>query len=230
MTVLTVPNDPRGASPTTAQGVGAAAWQAAGRPRIMAATVAGVRECARCDRPDRLVSTGKVVSSSFCGFSTWSSPNGPGLCACCTWLFRDAGARTQIQHVLTDPSRLRPLTRTQLRHVLSRPIGALESLVVPQSGRKHLLPEATWGLVTLDDAQIPWSQADADLLQIVATLRRRGAGEQALHGTTPPWALLRGLPARDRGEVMRLWSNLDSWRQGRMLWLELAIIATRANR
>jgi hypothetical protein len=27
-------------------------------------------------------------------------------------------------------------------------------------GRKHLLPTATWGHVTVDDAQLPWSTTD----------------------------------------------------------------------
>lgn len=206
------------------------AWTAAGRPRVLPATTSSQQPCARCARRQPLVAKQKVVSTTFCGYSDWRCPGGVGLCACCAWIYREASLRTQAHHVLTGPARLRPLTRSQLRYVLRRPLGADEALVVPQRGRKHLLPAAQWGMVALDDAQIPWGVHDPVLLGIVVDMRRRGVGEQAFFCPTPPWALLRGQGHDQRDQLLTRWAQIDTWRRNRRLWLELALIATRTNR
>lgn len=205
-----------------------ASWAASGRPRVLLPSLAAKSCCARCGRYGRVHPAKKVVSSTFCGHSEWSNPDGHGLCGPCSWSYRDRALRTRAHHVLLEPARLRPLSRSQLLYVLSRALGPSEALIVPQQGRKHLLPVARWGMVTLDDTAIPWTIQDAELLEVVATFRKQGVGEQALARSAPPWGLVGRVNPEDKMQTLREWSRLDAWRTGRRLWLDLAVIATRA--
>lgn len=205
-----------------------AAWVAAGRPMLEAAGVLTEADgpCARCARGGPLAPVRQVVSRSFTAASDWVHPTGAGLCARCTWAYREPALRRCPHHLTRSPARSRPLAADQLLEVLAHPLRPDETITVPQGGRKHLLPSASWGRIALDDAQIPWGSADAARLQTVAALRAAGTGEADLRQPTPPWPLLRRHPAGSRADLIATWSTLDPWRT-RTLWLDLALIATR---
>jgi len=99
-----------------------------------------------------------------------------------------------------------------------------EALVVPLSGRKHLLPYAQWGTVRIDDINLTWSSGDITRLQIVASLRSRGLAATALSEPAPSWGWIRTQPDELRAAALREWDALAPWRG--TPHLQLAIKAT----
>lgn len=202
------------------------AWNACGRPDLELA-FSGASSCARCARRAPLVPASKAVSRRFTGASEWVDGRGNGLCAGCAWSYREPALRRLPHHI--TPTAIQAVPAGYLLKLLQQPLPLDQALTVPLGGRKHLLPAAQWGRVTLDDAQIPWSSSDAARLGTVLRLRTAGATEHDLRRPTPPWPLLHRLDATERSPLMDDWASLDGWRSRTPLWLELAIIATRRN-
>jgi hypothetical protein len=131
-------------------------------------------------------------------------------------------------HLVTvHPPSLRQLNSTRLGDLLAVPLRPDVAVVVPlRPGRKHLLPTAVWGRVTVDDAHLPWTAADVLRFAAMRRLRARGFGSRMLHAPAPPWAVLRRLPTADRAYALDDWRTLDLWRSRRP-WFDLAVQASR---
>lgn len=202
-----------------------AAWTAAGAPLVTVPSTRGT--CSRCGSRDAdLTPTRHVVSDVFTGFDGWVNAAGAGLCAGCSWGYRTPRLRAVAHLVTADPPRLAELTAGRLGDHLDRPVPPDVALVVPlRPGRKHLLPEAGWGRVTVDDTQLPWTAADCARLAAMRRLRARGFGSRMLAAPAPPWSVLRRLPRPWWRDVDLDWAQLAPWRTRRP-WFDLAILAT----
>ena len=206
--------------------VPATAWQAAGAPLRNDIALAGL--CARCGRSAELTPARKAVSKSFTGYEDWVDPSGHGLCPTCCWAYSTDALRLSAHLVTSDPIALVALTRTEVGERLRH--GALAAgyaLVVPlRPGRKHLMPSAAWGRVTIDAAQLPWTTADAARLRTVARLRDLGFGTRMLAEAAPAFTQLRRLPYEQWPQVLAWWSELTQWRTPDSPWLALALHVT----
>lgn len=203
------------------------AWASLGQPAVDLAAVDVDGECARCGARREVVAAAQVVSRGFTGRSEWALPAGGQLCRGCAWAFRDPRARRPM--VVDRASRRAEfLQGTGLRQVLASPICEQVAVTVPRTGRKHLLPSATWGRIFVDEVAIPWSGRDAARLEILEQLRRLGASETDLRAPVPPWPLL-AEAGRDRAQILTAWHELAPWRE-RTPWLEVALVATRQGR
>jgi hypothetical protein len=203
-----------------------AAWTAAGAP-TSPSSIHG--PCARCGRQASLTATRAVVSKVFTSFDIWVHPAGAGVCPSCAWGYRTPDLRSSAHLVTRSPKyALSNLTRPAVLEVLtSGRLNVDTALVVPlKPGRKHLIPDAVWGQITLDDVHLPWTTADTDRLQVVADLRSRGFGTRMLEEPAPPWPILRRQPHADWILVMAAWVQLDPWRTPASPWLALALHIT----
>lgn len=204
----------------------ATAWRAAGAPLRSDIALAGI--CARCGRPAELTPARHAVSKSFTGYEEWVDPSGHGLCATCCWAYSTDQLRLSAHLVTADPISLTALDKAQVGELLERgPIGAGDAVIVPlRPGRKHLLPVAAWGRVTIEDAQLPWSAADAGRLTVVARLRSLGFGSRMLAAAAPAFSQLRRLDPEMWPQVLAWWAELADWRTPDSPWLALALHIT----
>lgn len=204
----------------------ATAWRAAGAPLRSDIALAGI--CARCGRPAELTPARRAVSRSFTGYEDWVDPSGHGLCATCCWAYSTESLRLSAHLVTADPISLVALSRSQVGERLQQ--GALASgyaVVVPlRPGRKHLMPAAAWGRVTIEDAHLPWSAADAARLRTVSQLRGLGFGTRMLAEAAPAFTQLRRLAPEQWPQVMAWWAELTQWRTPESPWLALALHVT----
>lgn len=190
---------------------------------------AGLDRCARCAGPGPLTPVRDVVSKVFTAYDGWTRPGGSGgLCPVCAWGYATTALRSSITLVTRQPAAAAACTRERARDLLLT--GALapdRALVVPlRPGRKHLLPDARWGRIALDDAHVGWSELDARRLATVVQLREQGFGTRMLRAPTPPYAVLRLLPAGTWAHVLDAWSHLEPWRTDANPWLEVALHLT----
>lgn len=201
-----------------------AAWAAAASPAHPNGTSGS---CARCSTAGAAFATRSVVSKTFTSYSSWANPSGSRICARCAWAYQTADLRLN-PHLVTGQPSLSKLSRPAVAALLAA--GHLDpttALIVPlRPGRKHLIPEAGWGRVTLDDVQLPWTARDAARLSVVVDLRRRGFGSRMLTEAAPPWLVLRRLPTTSWAQVMDFWAQLQPWRAPASPWLALALHAT----
>ena len=199
-----------------------AAWSASGRPRVLCPARWG--DCARCGELGvELVATSTVVSRTFTGFDGWAQPSAWGLCMACCWAYRGTGLRTI--GLVTRRPRWRTVTRRVAGEVLTAALPHDMALIIPLRGRKHPLPSAVWGRVTVDDAQLSWTVRDADRLRVVQRLRSQGFGPRMLAAPSPPWPVLRGLPEEAWVSVLAGWESLAVWRRNRP-WFDVAMVVT----
>lgn len=203
------------------------AWQARGGRLPEGEVAPGV--CVRCAQPSRsLVEVNSVLSRGFTSIEQWRHPRGWGLCPPCAWSFTAVRLRQRPHLVTKDPTDLRELSLLELGYQLRRPVGPTEAITVPsRPGRKHVLPSAQWGRVTLDETPLTWTPADVTRLAALTRLRASGATSVALTRPTPPWSLIRaGLRAGvSSAETLTDWEILDPWR-ARSQWLTVAMLAT----
>lgn len=204
-----------------------AAWQASEQPQVVPAQLHG--PCARCGRQNvALVRTRAVVSKAFTGYDSWRDPCGAGLCPTCTWGYRTPQLRAAPHQVTARPTAMQRLEPHQLAAALAAALPADTAVIVPlRPGRKHLLPTAVWGRVTVEDAHLPWGADDATRLSAMHRLRALGFGSRMLAGPAPVWSVLRRLPRHWYGRVQHDWAVLEPWRD-RPLWFELGVQASFA--
>ncbi|MFD7161735.1 hypothetical protein ACFV9C_44620 [Kribbella sp. NPDC059898] len=201
-----------------------AGWIGAKGPHPADLTEAG--RCARCGEAGNLSKIGSVVSKNFTAFDSWRDPAGQGLCSACSWGYRTTGLRQHAHLITHAPSTLRCLTLPELGQVLTRPLSRQAALVVPlRAGRRHLVPEATWGRVTLEGTSVPWTPADVERLGVMRRLRTYGFTRQAFAEQAPPFAVFRRLPSTRWPDIIIGWAELQPWRD-RDLWLRLGLLAT----
>lgn len=179
-------------------------------------------ECRRCGTRDHLVPVSSVVSAKFTGFD--SLGHGDGLCPICAWAY---SATTRRLTLAISPSAAIVLDSVGLFDQLLRPTVSI-ALVVPLSGRKHVLPHAQWGTVRVDDINLVWRASDINRLRIVAELRSRGAPTSTLTDPCPSWRWLRTQPEATWTATQQQWRLLTCWRA--TPHLQLAIKATHQQR
>lgn len=200
-----------------------AAWIAAGQPRGSGQMREG--SCARCGEHGP-TSTTLPVSKTFTAYDEWRIPVG-GTCAACGWGYSTAELRQSAHIVTRDPS-VRAASRSEVCDLLSKPVPADHAVVVPlRPGRKHLVPVAQWGTVTVDDVSLGWTVDDAKRLGVVQQLRVYGFSGPTLLSPAPPFTTLRRQPKQQWGDVLRAWAVLDPWRSARR-YLDLATVLTAA--
>lgn len=182
--------------------------------------------CARCGEAGQLAKVSSVVSKNFTAFDGWRQPAGRGLCPACSWGYRTHGLRQHAHLITHAPATLRCLTLLELGQVLTRPLNLQSALVVPlRAGRRHLVPDAAWGRVTLEGTTLPWSRADVGRLDVMRELRAVGFTRRSFTEPAPPFQVLRRLPSTTWPDVVIKWSELQPWRD-RDLWLRLGLVAT----
>lgn len=200
-----------------------AAWRAAGAP-VSSLPVSTHGLCARCGSAAPLVATRRVVSEVFTGFDEWASPTGFGLCPACVWGYRHSRLR-EVAHLVAARA-LKELTLPQVGRLLTEAVPPGVAVVVPlRPGRQHLLPKAAWGMVTTEQGGLSWTAADGYRLGVLRRLRAAGVGSRMFAEQTPPWNVLRRLPAARQQEVMADWAVLAPWRDS-VAWLDLAVRVT----
>ncbi len=203
-----------------------AAWRAAGSPQTIRSSSAG--SCARCGRDGAVCSTWSAVSKQFTAFDGWLSPGGSWLCQVCAWGYASGELRMRPFLVGHQPPLLQPLDFAAVVAALAGgPLMTSAALIVPlRPGRKHLLPSAAWGMVSLDDTRLSWSAADAGRLRILVELRQAGFGTRMLRGDAPAYAAIRALPSSRWAAIMAAWAELEPWRSPDNPWLELGLRIT----
>lgn len=202
-----------------------AAWAAAGKPPPTQLEHNGAGKCGRCGRLSELVATRGVVSRVFTAWDNWHDLAANGVCHACAWGYRHPPLRTAVHLVTTAPT-FRPLMAAQLHAVLSSPLPPAMAVIVPlRPGRKHLIPEAGWGRVTVDDARLPWSAGDADRLAAMTRLRQHGCGPRMLAEAAPPFGVIRRADPHTRAAMLADWDRLAPWRRNRQ-WLDVGLRAT----
>jgi hypothetical protein len=199
------------------------AWAAAGRLRLGVDHRPG--RCARCGRAGEVVPLATVVSKVFTAYDGWADPTTGAVCSRCAWGYRHPPLRAGA-HLVTRSGHLQALTATQVAQRLQGPLNPAEALVVPlHPGRKHLMPTAVWGRVTVEDAHLSWSAHDVARLEAIRRLRGRGFGSRMLTAPAPAFPALRRLSPASYGEVMQDWATVAPWRERRP-WLDLALHIT----
>lgn len=197
------------------------AWRASGSPTPAGAMRQGV--CARCGLDTLVTSTAGVVSDTFTGFDAWAHPGGPTMCAACAFAYTPR-LRSSAHQITRDPGVLEALSRTEAGCVLSG--GSLSpdvAVLVPlRAGRKHLLPDARWGCVRVDDATLGWSHQDAARLRSVARLVAAGFPRGCLAEPAPPHRFLSRIPRQDWAGIFVAWDLISRWRTPASPWLALA--------
>lgn len=203
-----------------------AAWLGTGAPTT--GTNADEGPCARCGLAGELVPTRSVISKSFTSFDGWSDPAGPGLCPACTWGHSSAALRSVPHLVTREPTALRKLTKQEAGTLLrAGDLGPGRALVVPlRPGRKHVLPTAIWGRVSIDDIHLPWRAQDAELLTLILELRADGFGTRMLSEPAPPFRVLQAIPSVKWQRILHIWDQLAPWRAPDNPWLPLALHLT----
>ncbi|QYB00668.1 hypothetical protein I1A62_00645 (plasmid) [Rhodococcus sp. USK10] len=187
-----------------------------------------VAGCARCGHATTvMIPVGQVISRRFTGFESWTNLAGRRLCQVCVWVYRRRPLRVDAHVVTRDPATIRAASPALLHQVLSTPINADTAVIVPlRPGRKHLLPDASWGQVTVDDAGLTWAAADADRLTVMRRLRGHGFTEMMLRQDTPAYPVLSRLPAEQWPQLLDDWHSLGVWRQAGP-WFEVGLRASR---
>ena len=204
-----------------------AAWIGDGRPTVEPSpTLEG--PCARCGTTAALVPARSVISKAFTAFDGWSTPNGRGLCPACAWCYDTTSLRAVAHLVTRQLPALRRMTRDDAVVLLRAGALAVDlSLVVPlRPGRKHVVPAAEWGRVSVDDVPVPWSASDAQLLEAVLELRSQGFGTRMLAEPAPPVPVLKALAPDRWARVLQLWEALGPWRTPDSPWMDLALHIT----
>lgn len=195
--------------------VARAAWLASGAAPGDQSTTAC---CARCGRAEVSVTVRATVARTFTDFEGWSMPSGRHLCAGCAWIYRTRILRTGIHRVTTAPA-LTSLTSAGLAASLNIPVSSSAAIVIPlRPGRKHVLAQARWGHVCIEDLQLKWTHTSTIRLAAMTRLRRAGftAGDLAL--PSPAHSILTTLPASSWSEVFADWDTLGPWRASPPYW------------
>ncbi|QSE87820.1 hypothetical protein JWS13_03925 (plasmid) [Rhodococcus pseudokoreensis] len=184
--------------------------------------------CARCGHTTPVMTpVGQVISRRFTGFESWTNLAARKLCQVCAWAYRDRTLRSDARIVTRDPATLRTATPTLLHQVLSTTLGADTAVIVPlRPGRKHLIPDARWGAVTVDDSRLNWAAEDARRLEVMCRLRDRGFTETMLRDNAPTYSVVHRLPADRWPQVFDDWNLLAPWRHADPWW-EVGLRATR---
>lgn len=184
--------------------------------------------CARCGHVTaEMTPVGQVISRRFTGYESWTNLAGRHLCQVCVWVYRHRTLRTHAHVVTRCPASVTLANRDLLRRVLSTPVPADVAVIIPlRPGRKHLLPDAQWGHLTVDETHLRWSEGDAARLTVMSRLRGLGFTEVMLRDDAPSYTVLHRVPADQWAIVFDDWERLGAWRHADPWW-QVGIRASR---
>ena len=201
-----------------------AAWRGRGMPTPAGLTFAAGR-CARCDTSGPVTPAGDVVSAKWTGWSSWRTAADPALCAACSWAYGTLELRAGA-YLITDEPSVTALAPDALLDVLAGPLNPGCSVVLPlHRNRKHVLPEARWGRLCIDDVALEWTTDDADRVRAMNRLRRLGFSTTSMSRSAPPFSTLRMQTTGSYVDVLRWWDQLRPWRPDTP-WFAAAALAT----
>ncbi|MFF0818621.1 hypothetical protein ACFYVR_26260 [Rhodococcus sp. NPDC003318] len=170
---------------------------------------------------------GRVVSRRFTGFGSWLDRGGRALCEACAWVYSMRSLRVVAHRIARNTYVLSELDSQALYEVLSAPIGVDVAVVVPLvPGRKHVLPDAQWGRVAVDELALDFTAADRDRLAAMSRLQAAGFTEAALVRPAPDHRTMTRIPSERWPAVLADWDALAPWRAAAPWW-HLGIRATR---
>jgi len=130
----------------------------------------------------------------------------------CAWGLGGAGLRSSILEI--RPGQVRELDAATLAELLSHPVTEQTAVVLPlRPGRKHLLPEARWGHVVVDDVAVRWGGAEVILRAEMAWLRARDFSVSMIHDGTPDVGILRRIPTDELADVLESLERVRRWRR-----------------
>lgn len=196
--------------------VARAAWVASGSPELGERSTTD--RCARCGRGEVAVTVRATVARTFTDFDRWSAPSGRRLCSGCAWVYRTRALRTGIHRVSTAPT-LEVLTPTELARSLQSPTTDSVAIVLPlRPGRKHVIAQARWGHVCIEDLQLRWTSTSVVRLAAMTRLRDAGFTVRELMSPAPAHSTLMTLPATSWAAVFADWDTLGAWRSSPPHW------------
>lgn len=206
----------------------ATAWESA---RPAAGTEArSLGSCARCGADDAARSVTEAVSRQFTGMDRWVQPGGRYLCEVCSWVYTHEPLRMLAHVIRRRPRSMESLSWREVGELLEAPLESEVAVTVPlRPGRKHLVSEAQWQMVTLDDVQVQWGLVEAERFRLLRYLIGLGFSGCQIAAAAPSFQVLSKLDRALWPLVMQSWSKLDPWRPTTP-WLDLGIKVTRGPR
>lgn len=180
--------------------------------------------CVLCGHEGPVIEAGKVVSSKFTDWDQYASTAQTLWCEACVWAHSLHDLRTYAW--MTSPTGCARLDEGRLAETLAAPLASETAVIIPISRHKHLLPRARPGVVTTDDAYLPWREHEVALAATLTRLKSLGFSETAISEPAPRWGVLSKMPAVQKVEVLDLWNRLDPWRTQPLL-MAVGLRATR---
>lgn len=183
--------------------------------------------CARCrTHTSVMVPIRGAVSGRFTAYRSWTNMTGARLCAACAWAYRTPQLRRMAHRITRRPDTITAVSAAELFAALCDPIDADTAFTVPTAGRKHLLPDAQWGRIYVDETAVSFTADDRRSLVAMARLRGAGFSEPALFASEPSYRVLAIVPHERWEDIFDDWMTLDLWRAADPWW-QIGIRATR---
>lgn len=198
-------------------------WDHFGRPPANV-TLGDDGICVICGSEGPVIEAGQVVSPKFTDWDQYAGTAHTLWCEGCVWAHTVHDLRTYAWKV--SPTECERLSEGRLNSVLSFPLDHDTAVIIPISRHKHLLPRARAGVITSDDAHLPWGDRQVEFLNILTRLRALGFSENALTEAAPRWAMITKLSGPDKVEVLKSWAVLTPWRNNPLL-MAIGLRATR---
>lgn len=181
------------------------------RAHDVAAPSGGDGYCGYCGREKcATVPANRAVSNRFTAWDDWLRPGGQ-VCRVCQWAFSTPALRSKVMLIESDGC-LVELDGADLRHLLSGPLGDRALSLPLRPGRKHTLPAARWGLVSVDDALVSWERLERILRWQLETLRGWGFTVADLAEAAPSYRTVSTLGPDERVRALAIFADLAPWR------------------
>lgn len=181
------------------------------REHGVAAPAGGDGYCGYCGRERcATVPAHRAVSNRFTAWDDWTRPGG-AVCQVCRWAFSTPVLRSKAMLIESD-GRLVVLDGAGLLELLSGPLGDRALSLPLRPGRKHTLPAARWGLVSVDDALVSWERPERILRWQLETLRTWGFTVSELTEGTPDYRTVSALGPDERVRALAILGDLAPWR------------------
>jgi len=181
-------------------------------------------KCSRCGVVGEVWAHRQLISFRFTGWDRQPAMqvgHTDGWCFGCAVLYaylplRTGGWFCTLGGVVT------PFKRFDAGLRLLTPLSAGEAVIVPLSGRKHLVGVSLWGCVSTDGGVVSWGLGEAVFANQYYRMRQLGATSVDLLKLAPPVSVVRnnnvGL------EVLQAeWDLLKGWR-GTVFWNIVATV------
>lgn len=196
------------------------AWTAGDCPQPLTGFGDSGQWCARCASSGPTVHSSLVVSTRFTDWDTWPY-RGLRLCPACAWAYSTPELRTGAHVVVSGPQpALVATTATDLAAgVLTGPLDTSTAVTVAISGRKHVLPAATWGHVRTDATSLQWDALAARRLTELRWLcTLPSMSPTVVSSPTIPYPVLRDQDPDLWPVILDRWDGLTPWRANSLWW------------